>query len=79
LIVADFGCGEARLAQSVKNKVHSFDFVATNEHVTECDMKNVPLKADTCDIAVFCLSLMGKNVVDFVTEANRILKSRSVK
>ena len=28
LRVADFGCGEARLARSVPNSVHSFDLVA---------------------------------------------------
>lgn len=74
LIIADFGCGTARLAQSVKNKVHSFDLVASNELVTACDMKNVPLNDKSCDIAVFCLSLMGKNIIDFISEAHRILK-----
>ena len=33
-IIADFGCGEARLSKSVSNLVHSFDFVAANERVT---------------------------------------------
>jgi ribosomal RNA-processing protein 8 len=74
LIIADFGCGTARLAQSVKNKVHSFDLVASNELVNACDMKNVPLNDKSCDIAVFCLSLMGKNITDFMFEAHRILK-----
>ena len=76
LVVADFGCGEARLAQSVPNKVHSFDLIALNKHVTQCDMKNVNLPNDSCDFAVFCLSLMGTNVVEFVTEAHRILKNK---
>lgn len=74
MIVADLGCGEAKLAQSVKNKVHSFDFVAVNDQVTQCDMKNVPLEDNSCDVAVFCLSLMGTNVIDFICEAHRILK-----
>ena len=76
LVVADFGCGEARLAQSVKNKVHSFDLAKTNERVTVCDMRSVPLESESCDIAVFCLSLMGTNVIDFLCEAHRILKSK---
>ena len=40
-VVADFGCGNARLSQSVPNKVHSFDLVASNDHVTACDMSHV--------------------------------------
>ncbi|WAQ99992.1 RRP8-like protein, partial [Mya arenaria] len=38
LVIADFGCGDAKIAQSVANKVHSFDLVALNDHVTVCDM-----------------------------------------
>ena len=41
LVVADFGCGEAVLAQSVPNIVHSFDLVALNERVMACDMAQV--------------------------------------
>ena len=41
LVVADFGCGEAIIAQKVPNKVHSFDLVAVNEQVTACDMSKV--------------------------------------
>ncbi|XP_072257045.1 ribosomal RNA-processing protein 8 [Pyxicephalus adspersus] len=78
LVVADFGCGDAQLARSVRNKVHSFDLVALNNHVTVCDMAEVPLSDETVDIAVFCLSLMGKNLSDFLNEANRVLKMGGV-
>ena len=40
-MIADFGCGEAWIAQKVKNKVHSFDLVAVNEHVTVADISKV--------------------------------------
>ena len=40
-VIADFGCGEARLASSVSQKVHSFDLVAANPSVTACDIANV--------------------------------------
>ena len=40
-IVADMGCGEARLSASVPQKVHSFDLVAANDRVVACDVKNV--------------------------------------
>ncbi|KAK1900404.1 Ribosomal RNA-processing protein 8 [Dissostichus eleginoides] len=74
LVVADFGCGDCKIASSVKNRVHSFDLVATCELVTVCDMANVPLPDRSVDIAVFCLSLMGTNLADFLAEANRVLK-----
>lgn len=100
LVVADFGCGDCKIARSVKNKVHSFDLAATCELVTVCDMANVsatylhagsqfdclmvrkfnapsvqvPLPDASVGIAVFCLSLMGVNLVDFLAEANRVLK-----
>ncbi|XP_065058219.1 uncharacterized protein LOC135686004 [Rhopilema esculentum] len=78
LLVADLGCGEAKIAQSVKQKVYSFDLVAQNEYVTACDMSKVPLGNETVDVVVFCLSLMGKNIVDFLKEGNRILKQGGV-
>uniref|UniRef100_A0A3B3Z8Y9 Ribosomal RNA-processing protein 8 n=1 Tax=Periophthalmus magnuspinnatus TaxID=409849 RepID=A0A3B3Z8Y9_9GOBI len=34
----------------------------------------VPLKDSSVDIVVFCLSLMGTNLADFLKEANRVLK-----
>jgi len=73
-VIADFGCGEARLARSVENKVHSFDLVAANDTVTACDMANVPLADRSVDVAVFCLALMGTNTRDFLFEAARVLK-----
>ncbi|KAM7412836.1 hypothetical protein PAMA_020291 [Pampus argenteus] len=73
-VVADFGCGDCKIARSVKNKVHSFDLAAACDLVTVCDMANVPLKDRSVDIAVFCLSLMGTNLADFLAEANRVLK-----
>jgi ribosomal RNA-processing protein 8 len=72
--IADFGCGEARLALSVPNTVHSFDLFALNERVTACDMSRVPLPDGSVDACVFCLSLMGTDVSKFVAEASRVLK-----
>ena len=83
--VADFGCGDAELAKkliSVTHKgkcpfqIHSFDLVASCDLVTACDMSNVPLQAKTIDVAVFCLSLMGTNLADFLREAHRVLKDK---
>ena len=73
-IVGDFGCGEAKLAEVLPNKVHSFDHVAVNETVTACDMSHTPLDNETLDVAVFALSLMGLNYSDYLKEAYRTLK-----
>ena len=76
-MISDFGCGKAKLARVLdgKNfKVFSFDLVAVNEYVTACDMANTHLFNNSVDIAVFCLSLMGSNLSQFIREANRVLK-----
>ncbi|XP_078489775.1 ribosomal RNA-processing protein 8 [Ciona intestinalis] len=78
LVIADFGCGEAELAKRVKNKVHSFDLVAVNDQVTVADISNVPLTDASIDVVVFSLSLMGTNLVQFLIEANRVLKTSGV-
>lgn len=74
-IIGDFGCGEAKIARNVKNKVYSFDLVAANEYITRCDISHVPLKNNALDISIFCLSLMGINISDFLNEAYRVTKS----
>jgi ribosomal RNA-processing protein 8 len=61
--------------------VHSFDLVARGpnaELITACDSANTPLKDATVDIGVFCLSLMGTNLADFIREAHRVLKDRGI-
>lgn len=73
-VIGDFGCGEAKLAEILPNKVHSFDHVAINEKVTACDMTYTPLEDATLDVAVFSLSLMGLNYSEYLKEANRTLK-----
>ncbi len=76
-VVADFGCGEDLLGQSLRSKemlVHSFDHVAINKDVTAIDMgEGIPLDDGEVDVAVFCLSLMGKNNGDYIREAARVL------
>lgn len=73
-IIGDFGCGEAKLAELLPNKVHSFDHVALNAKVTACDITHVPLEDSALDVAVFSLSLMGLNYADYLQEAYRTLK-----
>uniref|UniRef100_A0A7S4ETK8 Ribosomal RNA-processing protein 8 n=1 Tax=Chrysotila carterae TaxID=13221 RepID=A0A7S4ETK8_CHRCT len=70
------GCGDAEISARVKQTVHSFDLLPTNERVTACDVANVPLSDSSLDAVVFCLSLMGANYADFLREAHRLLKPR---
>nr|XP_018675714.1 PREDICTED: ribosomal RNA-processing protein 8 isoform X3 [Musa acuminata subsp. malaccensis] len=74
LKVADFGCGNATLAKSVKNKVFSIDLVSNDPSVIACDMAHTPLDSSSVDVAVFCLSLMGTNYSNYLQEAKRVLK-----
>ena len=82
IVVADLGCGEAKIASELDPdmdgsrgfRVHSFDLVAANKHVTACDISHVPLTVSSVDVVVICLALMGTNFKDFLTEAFRILK-----
>ncbi|MDE1812685.1 MAG: DEAD/DEAH box helicase family protein [Thaumarchaeota archaeon] len=73
LEIGDFGCGEARIMETIGDRVHSFDHVSINERVTACDMRSVPLPDGSLDVVVFSLSLMGKNWNDYVEEAKRCL------
>jgi Hypothetical methyltransferase/Probable Zinc-ribbon domain/Type III restriction enzyme, res subunit len=76
LVVGDFGCGEALIAKALvgKHTVHSFDFIAINDTVIECDIAHVPLEDGCLDVAMFNLSLMGINISDYIREAARTLK-----
>jgi len=74
LVIGDFGCGEAFLDKELENKVYSFDHVAINENVIACDMAHVPMDDASLDTAVFSLSLMGSNYIDYLREARRCLK-----
>jgi hypothetical protein len=75
LVIADFGCGEAQLvAELGHDRVkHSFDHIAINELVMQCDMKDTGLDNECIDVAVFSLSMKGVNWRDYIAEANRVL------
>ncbi|KAJ1814705.1 25S rRNA (adenine645-N1)-methyltransferase, partial [Coemansia sp. RSA 2598] len=77
LVVADMGCGEAKLAATIGtiHTVHSFDLVAHNSLITPCNIANVPLADSSVDVAIFCLALMGTDFIKFIREANRILRT----
>lgn len=78
--IIDLGCGEAKISEALlKNNpntnIKSYDLIAINDRVTVCDIKNLPLSTSSIDVCVFCLSLMGTNYIEFIIEANRVLKT----
>jgi 3-mercaptopyruvate sulfurtransferase SseA len=73
-VVGDFGCGECLLRGRLTNRVIGIDHVAFAADVIECDMASTPLESRALDVAVFSLSLMGTNWIDYLKEAHRILK-----
>ncbi|KAF2774562.1 hypothetical protein EJ03DRAFT_263619 [Teratosphaeria nubilosa] len=81
-IIADLGCGDARISQTLKDsndisslnlKIHSFDLHSPSPLVTKADISNIPLPDGSVDVAIFCLALMGTNWTSFIEEAYRIL------
>lgn len=79
--IADLGCGDAPLARGCQSqakalqlKFHNYDLHAPNSFVVKADIANLPLNNGEVDVAVFCLSLMGTNWIDFVEEAWRVLR-----
>lgn len=74
LVVADLGCGDAKVAASVQQRVHSFDLTATAPGVVACNIADVPLRDSAVDATVFCLALMGTDYGAFIQEACRILR-----
>ncbi|KAL6698290.1 methyltransferase domain-containing protein [Trichoderma pleuroticola] len=78
--IADLGCGDARLAESLqadKHRLHvdvrSFDLQSPSPLVTKADIADIPLEDGSVNVAIFCLALMGTNWLDFVEEAYRLL------
>ncbi|TFB03741.1 hypothetical protein CCMA1212_004629 [Trichoderma ghanense] len=78
--IADLGCGDARLAESLqadKAKLHldvrSFDLQSPSPLVTKADIADIPMEDGSVNVAIFCLALMGTNWLDFVDEAYRLL------
>ena len=47
--------------------------MSIKDHITACDIANLPLKKESVDTCVFCLALMGVNYIDFILEAHRVL------
>ncbi len=79
-IIGDFGCGETKVADVIGSRVISLDHVAIDSHVISCDMSDVSehIKDGGLDVALFSLSLMGKNWQDYLKEASRCLNENGL-
>jgi len=79
-MIGDFGCGEAKLAQAVGSRVLSFDHVAIDSSVNSCDILDVSsiVRDGGLDIAIFSLSIMGKNWEGYIREAARCLNEEGL-
>ena len=79
-VIGDFGCGEAKIAESIGSRVINFDHVAIDSGVISCDMSDVSehIKKGGLDVALFSLSLMGKNWEDYLKEASRCLNENGL-
>jgi len=79
-VIGDFGCGEAKIAESIGSRVINFDHVAIDSSIISCDMSDVTeyVKKGGLDVALFSLSLMGKNWQDYLKEASRCLNENGL-
>lgn len=79
-VIADLGCGLAKLSRIVKspNKVISVDHYSEDPNVIKADIANLSeyINDNEVDITVFCLSLWGTNYLDYIKEAYRITSKR---
>ena len=76
-IIADMGCGDARIARTLaatQHTVHSFDLVPASPLVTSCNIRHTPLAIHSVDTVVYCLSLMPTDYVAVLSEGLRILR-----
>ena len=79
LRLGDFGCGTAKLMKEIGySRVKSFDHVAIDERVIECDIRDLShyINDGELEIVGLSLSLMGKNWPEYITEAKRCLSIR---
>lgn len=74
--MVDLGCGEGKLELELRKKaifgdIKSYDLVSLAPHVIQRDIKALAEENCSVDVAVFCLSLMGTNYLEFLLEAGR--------
>lgn len=75
--IADIGCGEAVLAQSINN-VDSYDHYPIDEKIIKSDLNEIKCDDNVYDCVVYCLSLMKNDVGPTMVECSRILKTGGI-
>lgn len=81
-VIADLGCGTNKLKRLVNNykEWYSVDHFSDDETVIKSDISNLKeyIADNSVDIAIFCMSLWGKNYMDYIKEAYRYLKKDGI-
>lgn len=79
--IADIGAGSCSIAQylekTIKLKISSFDLGRSKEnenYVTIANMITLPLEAESQDVVIYSLSLMGTDLKSILLEAARVTK-----
>ena len=78
-VIADLGCGRNELKGKIiinYGKWLSFDHVANDDSVIEANTTDLSayVADESLDVAIYCLSIWGRNKTDYFKEANRMLK-----
>jgi ribosomal RNA-processing protein 8 len=85
-VIADLGCGEARLAQTLQSefralRIHSLDLVSPphlSHLITACNITDTKLDSNSIDAAVVCLALMNTDMWSIINECHRILRIKGI-
>ncbi|KAM0678758.1 25S rRNA (adenine645-N1)-methyltransferase [Binucleata daphniae] len=73
-VIADFGCGEAKLEQALNCNVISLDL--NLKKGIKCDIRKTPIKNKSVDYVIFCLSIMNNDAFEYIQEASRVCKNK---
>ena len=78
-VIADLGCGRNELKGKITinyGKWLSFDHVANDGSVIEANTTDLSdyVADESLDVAIYCLSIWGRNKIDYFKEASRMLK-----
>jgi ubiquinone/menaquinone biosynthesis C-methylase UbiE len=83
-VILDMGCGKAYIANHFKDhptcnfKFYNYDLFQSNDTVTVCDIKKLPILDSHVNICIMCLSLWGPDFRDYIKEAYRVLETRGI-
>lgn len=88
ILAADLGCGDITKYDDLNSKltevdrkrliVEFYDKYPTNDRVIASELDDLPLKDESKDLVICCLSLMKRDITKAIKEIQRILKEGGV-